>query len=202
MCPELQSRPYRKRRRAEAEAQTRLRIAEAAMRLHGSVGPAQTTISAVAEQAGVQRATVYRHFATEEELFGACSMHWYSLHPPPDFTAWVAIADPRERLRTALAALYAWYGSDERMFRNILRDAEVTPAMRSAVELQQQAYEAMVDILRKGWWARGRRGARVAGAIGHAVAFPTWESLTRQGGMRDEEAIDVMLAAVGAAAEG
>ena len=64
------------------------------MRLHGSVGPARTTISGVAEEAGVQRATVYRHFPTEEELFGACSAHWASLHPPPDAGSWAIIADP------------------------------------------------------------------------------------------------------------
>jgi AcrR family transcriptional regulator len=64
-------RPYRKRRRAGLEADTRMRITEAEMALHGSVGPAHTTISAVAERAGVQRATVYRHFPTREALVEA-----------------------------------------------------------------------------------------------------------------------------------
>jgi AcrR family transcriptional regulator len=57
-------RPYRKRLRAEQEEETRERITKAAVKLHGTIGPARTTISGVAEEAGVQRATVYRHFPT------------------------------------------------------------------------------------------------------------------------------------------
>ena len=100
-------RPYRKRRRAELEDETRLRITEAAVALHGSVGPARTTVSAVAERAGVQRATVYRHFPDERSMFAACSAHWIAANPLPDLGAWARIADPGERLRTALTELYA-----------------------------------------------------------------------------------------------
>jgi AcrR family transcriptional regulator len=199
MPTESKTRPYTKRRRAEAEAETRQRIAEAAMRLHGTVGPARTTISAVAEKAGVQRATVYRHFPTEEELFGACSAHWYSLHPPPDFLSWAETADPEARLRSGLAELYAWYGSDERMFLNNTRDAPLVPALRPAMEVVQAGLAAMVDVLMKGRPERGRRRRRVLGAIRHATAFGTWYSLTREGELSDEEAIEAMLGAVAAA---
>ena len=81
--------------------------------LHGSVGPARTTISAVAERAGVQRATVYRHFPDEEALFGACSAHWIAANPLPDLAGWAAVEDPDERLRSALSELYAWYDRAE-----------------------------------------------------------------------------------------
>ena len=199
MPTESTTRPYTKRRRAQAEAETRQRIAEAAMRLHGSVGPARTTISSVAEEAGVQRATVYRHFPTEEELFGACSAHWASLHPPPDAGAWAVIADPDERLRTGLADLYAWYGSDEQMFVNTRRDATLAPAMAPTVERVRAGIAAMVDTLMKGRPERGRRRRRVLGAIRHATAFGTWYSLTREGQLSDDEAIDAMLGAVAAA---
>src|SRR6266702_7537827 len=99
-------RRYRQLRRAELEAQTRLRITEAAMKLHGTVGPMRTTVMAVAEMAGVQRGTVYRHFPDEETLFGACSMHWATLNPTPNPDAWVEIEDPTQRLRRALADFY------------------------------------------------------------------------------------------------
>ncbi len=108
-------RPYRKRRRAAQEDETRRRITEAAVDLHGSVGPAKTTISAVAERAGVQRATVYRHFPDEEAIFAACSAHWMSEHPLPDLAAWAAVGDPDERLRTGLGELYAWFERGEEM---------------------------------------------------------------------------------------
>src|SRR5215213_11124019 len=106
-------RPYRKRARAEQEQRTRERIAAATAALHGSVGPAQTTVSAIAERAGVQRATVYRHFPDDTALITACSAHWMMLNPAPDIAAWAAIGDVDERLRTALAELYAWYERTE-----------------------------------------------------------------------------------------
>ncbi len=102
-----QKRKYEKKRRAEAEARTRLRITESAVELHGSLGPARTSMSAVAEHAGVRRSTLYRHFPDERALFGACSAHWAAANPPPDIGAWASIEDPAQRLDTALAQLYA-----------------------------------------------------------------------------------------------
>ena len=101
-----QKRPYKMKRRAEQEGETRLRITESAMELHGTVGPARTSICAVAERAGVRRSTVYRHFPDEAALFSACSTHWMALNPPPDLEAWAAIEDPEERFATALGQLY------------------------------------------------------------------------------------------------
>src|SRR5918998_73463 len=111
MASETQMRRnYRKRRRAEQEAETRRRITEAAVKLHGTVGPAKTTVSGIAREAGVQRATVYRHFPDEEAIYEACTSHYNALHPPPDLGRWAAVADPDERLRVALSELYAFYG--------------------------------------------------------------------------------------------
>src|SRR4051812_2777134 len=101
-----QPRKYTKRRRAESEQETRRRITEAAVALHGTIGPARTTISAVAEKAGVQRATVYRHFPDDESLFAACSGHWVAMNPPPDPATLSEASDPTTRLRRALADTY------------------------------------------------------------------------------------------------
>ena len=106
MAQETKKRKYELKKRADAMAGTRQRITEAAMELHGTIGPARTTVKAVAERAGVQRHTVYRHFPTEDALFIACSSHWAASNPRPDPEAWAAIGDPRERLVTALDALY------------------------------------------------------------------------------------------------
>src|SRR5919198_6194087 len=108
-----QKRPYRMKRRAELEEQTRRRITESAVALHEEVGPAQTSISAIAARAGVRRSTVYRHFPDEDVLFAACSSHWRAANPPPDPTAWTVIEDPAERTETALRELYAFYGRTE-----------------------------------------------------------------------------------------
>lgn len=170
------------------------------MELHGSVGPARTTISAVAERAGVQRATVYRHFPDEAALIGACSAHWYALHPPPDARRWAAIRDVDQRLRRALHDLYGWYGSDEQMFINTSRDADLVPAMRTVADAGGQQFEELVNAMCLGRPERGRARRRVRAAIGHAASFGTWYTLTRQGRLTDDEAIAIAAAMVAGAA--
>src|SRR5690349_14899107 len=110
-----QKRPYEKKLRAELEAQTRRRITESTIELHGTLGPAHTSISAVAARAGVRRSTVYRHFPDEVALFAACSSHWNAQNPPPDLAGWGAIKDTDQRLQIALGQLYAYYRATERM---------------------------------------------------------------------------------------
>jgi AcrR family transcriptional regulator len=190
-------RRYRKRRRAELERETRLRITEAAMKLHGSIGPARTTIKAVAEEAGVQRATVYAHFPDADALFAACSGHFYELHPSPDPAGWASIPDPDERLRRALTELYAWYGETQQILSNVLRDAEYVPASARVRFLGY--FDAVSAALLRGRRARGRARARVAAAIRHAAGFATWRSLTREQGLSDDDAVRLMASLVSVA---
>lgn len=192
------TRTYRKRRRAEHEAQTRRRITEAAVTLHGTVGPARTTIKAIAAEAGVQRATVYRHFPELESLFMACSALWASRNPPPDPEAWSAIADPDDRLKQALSELYAWYEWAEPMLTNVSRDAPLVPASTEASAVFASHFEALHAALMRGRTARGRRRAVTAGAIGHALDFSTWRSLVRDQELHPGEAVALMTALVGA----
>ena len=193
------SRSYRKRRRAEQEAQTRLKITEAAVKLHGTVGPARTTIKSIAAEAGVQRATVYRHFPDLESLFLTCSAHWASLNPPPDPATWSQIPRPTERLRQALTELYAWYDWAEPMLTNVSRDAPLVPASAQASANFQRHFESLHTALMRGRQNRGRPRARIAAALGHALDFGTWRSLTRQGALETNEAVELMVALVAAA---
>ncbi len=187
------SRPYRLRARADAMDRTRARITEAAIALHGSIGPAATTISAVAERAGVTRATLYRHFPNDEALFAACSAEWRSANPAPDTGAWEAIPDPRDRLETALPALYRWYRSSEGMRANLLRDlAVLPPAIRAGIASYPQR---VADVLDAGW-PRPSRLRRAA--IGHGVAFGTWQSLAHEG-LADAEAARLIIGLIATA---
>jgi AcrR family transcriptional regulator len=190
-------RPYRKRRRAAQEDETRRRITEATVELHGSVGPARTTVSAVAERAGVQRATVYRHFPDEQALFDACSSHWMAGHPLPDLDAWTGIGDPEERLRVALKELYAWFERGEYMVEKTTRDVAVVPSLRPSMEQFGRWFGAATEVLVRGRPERGRRRRLAKGAIGHALAFETWRSLTRGQGLSREDAVDLMAVLVG-----
>src|SRR3954454_13943088 len=125
-----QKRQYTMRRRAELEEETRRRITESAVALHEEVGPAQTSISAIADRAGVRRSTVYRHFPDDDALFAACSSHWRAANPPPDPRAWASIADPRVRTETALAELYAFYRRTDAMYTSLLRDEPLVPTVQ------------------------------------------------------------------------
>jgi AcrR family transcriptional regulator len=194
-------RPYRKRRRAAAEEETRRRITEATVELHGSVGPANTTFSAVAARAGVQRATVYRYFPDEAALFGACSAHWLAEHPLPDSAAWAKIEDPEVRLRTGLGQLYAWYARGEQMLIRTTRDVSLVPALGPSMEAFGAWVSYAAETLVRGRPERGARRRRVRAASGHALSFATWRSLVREQGLSEAEAVELMLATIAAAAD-
>jgi AcrR family transcriptional regulator len=187
-----EKRPYRMKRRAELEEQTRTRITESAVALHEQLGPARTSISAVAERAGVRRSTVYRHFPDEETLFAACSSHWRAANPPPDPRAWAAIEDPGERLEAALRELYAFYGRTEGMYTSLLRDEPLVPVLQERLGDFYGYLRAIQEILMAGRGLRGRAARRTRAAIGHALAFPTWRSLARDQELADDDAVALM----------
>ena len=157
-------RKYELKKRAEEMAETHLRITEAAIDLHGTVGPSRTTLSAVAERAGVERRTLYRHFRTEADLFAACSSHYFAANPWPDLANWRAIRDPHERLEHALDELYAYYERTEPMLSNALRDAELVDSARDAVAPLHAYLEEAAEILAAGRGARGRSRQLLGGA--------------------------------------
>jgi len=181
-------RKYELKKRAEEMAETHLRITEAAIELHETVGPSRTTLSAVAERAGVERRTLYRHFPTEADLFAACSTHYFSANPWPDLGNWRAIRDPQQRLERALDELYSYYERTEPMFSNVLRDAEVVDSARDAVAPLQAYLAEAAEVLTHGRRLRGRRRQVVAGALRHALAFSTWRSLSANGIGRSDAA--------------
>jgi len=188
-------RKYELKQRAAEMADTHRRITEAAIELHGTVGPSRTTLSAVAKQAGVERRTLYRHFPTEADLFAACSAHYFAAYPFPDLGAWRAIRDPQQRLERALDELYAYYERTEPMLSNVLRDAELLDFARDAVAPLHAYLEEAADILTVGRRVRGRRRTLLGGAVRHALAFSTWRSLSANGIARSD-AVRLMTALV------
>jgi len=186
------TRTYQKKKRAEGEAETRRRIVEATVALHTSIGPARTTISAIAAKAGVQRHTVYSHFPEEDTLFAACTSHWASLHPFPPAEPWEAAADPLQRLDLALRDVWAWYAEVESDLERFFRDAGLVPAVQADMNRYAERLAAVADRL-----AAGHNGTGVLrAAVGHALAFETWRSLVRREGLTTDAAVDAMLTLV------
>jgi len=196
----MATRKYEKKRRAEQESETRRRIVEAVFALHGEIGPARTTIKAIAERAGVERLTVYRHFADEGAIFAACDAHFRSETPPPDPAAWADIVDPAERLRAALVAFYGFYRRGENMIANAERDAVGLPALAVLMAPRDAILAAVREDLLAAWAVGDRARTRLAAAIAHALRFDTWRSLARVEGLEDAEAAELMVDLARAAA--
>ena len=188
---------YDLKARAERQQRTRQRIVETAVELHKIHGPAQTTITDIAKRAGVQRRTVYNHFPDELSLFKACSAHNRALNPPPDPEPWKLIRDPEERLRRALAEVYAYYRRNEQMQANVTRDAQANPNVGKVFEARIKHQESMRDVLAAGWeQGDGQRHKLLCGALWMGLEFQTWRALVRQQGFKDEEVIELMVGMV------
>jgi len=190
-------RKYEMKKRAERQRETRRQIVEATVELHRTRGPAHTTISEIAQRAGVNRLTVYNHFPDISDLLRACSRSWTERHPVPDPTPWAQIRDSEERLRTALTELYGFYSRTEPMRANVLRDAETMPELAALLEGSVVPYlETVRDLLAEGWEVRSERSRRLLATLKLAIDFHTWRSLERGSGLSREEAIETMLEAV------
>lgn len=200
MTDQNQKRPYRMKRRAALEQDTRRRITEAAVDLHGTLGPVRTSIGSIAERAGVRRSTVYRHFPDERALFTACTAHWSAANPLPDLAEWQAIPDVDERLRHALGALYAFFRTNQSMVENFERDAVLSPIVAEMSGPYREYFVAARSALMSGRRVRGRARREIQAAIGHALAFASWRSLAIEQGLGDDEAAELMCRLVAAAA--
>jgi AcrR family transcriptional regulator len=185
------TRTYTLKRRAEQQAETRQRIVEAAIDLHGTVGPAQTTVSMVAEKAGVQRHTFYAHFPDERSLLMACSGLSLERDPLPDAAPWGAIKDRNARLTAGLSALYGWYARNDQLTGCVLRDAERHPLVKEIADLRygppMTAYHAVLGA---------SLTAKQRAALNLALGYFTWRTLVRESGLKPAAAVAVMVAAI------
>lgn len=185
------TRTYTMKKRAASQAETRQRIVEAAVELHTTVGPSRTTLSMIAEKAGVQRHTLYAHFPDERSVFMACSGHMHARDPIPTAEPWRALADRHERRAVALRAIYEWYERNETLLSNVMRDVEVHPMV-------QEIQKTRVIPVVKGWHEVLGAGltSKQRAMLNVALSFHTWRSLARDSGLKQEAAVAVMIKAI------
>jgi AcrR family transcriptional regulator len=184
-------------RRAEQVDDTRQRIIAATVDLHGSVGPADTSVAAIAAAAGVTRATVYRHFPDETALFSACSAHWQAGQQLPDPSAWGAIADPKRRLRAGLADVYRFYRDGAPMLFRVYRDIAAMPeAIRASLHERDRRLRELFAAA----FPLPQRSPALLAALGHAVSFWTWHSLCVEQALDNAAAVELMCELAGSAA--
>ena len=178
------------KKRADRQAETRQRIVEAAVELHGTIGPARTTVTMIAERAGVQRHTYYAHFPDDRSLFHACSGLSLERDPLPDPAGWRDIEDPRERLRKGLDAIYGWYERNEELTGCVLRDAQYHRLTRETADLSfGRSFAAYEEVLGKGLNKRQRAAVKLG------ISYFTWQTLVRESGIKRAAAISIVVQA-------
>jgi len=177
----MKPRKYTKTLRARQQENTRERIVEATVELHEELGPAKTSIKAIAEKAGVQRLTVYRYFPDEFALFEACTGHWLGLHPPPDLTDWKNITDAAERSHKALLDFYRYYRKTESMLTGAYRDFDAVEAMQAPMKRVETYLDQVRDDLLTNWKAKGKRKQQLSLTLRHGLRFTTWQALNNEG---------------------
>jgi AcrR family transcriptional regulator len=192
-------RPYQQKKRAEQQEETRRKIVEATIALHEAVGGPKTTVSAIAERAGVERATVYRHFPDERSLLEGCTGHYLAKNQPPDPHSWLTIEDPVQRLQCALEEIYAYHRRTEPMSARAVIDMPQMPVLRQVLAPMFAYWEEVATLLIAAW-DKHRQHRLLAAAVGHAIAFQTWQSLVRAHGLDDDEAVALMVRMVACAA--
>ena len=189
------TRRYKLKARAGRQAETHRALSRAASELHHTVGPSRTTISAIAEKAGVQRLTVYRHFPDEEAIFTACTAYSFELDPPPSPDAWIGIENPQERHRTALEQLYGYYRRKRQLLANLYRDAEM-PVVAAGLGQWRIMLQQAAEILHAGWKVSPARLRFFSATLAHTLEFSTWLSLVEEQGLSDAEAIELAVCLV------
>ena len=188
----MKKRKYNKSLRAAQQDETRERIVEATVKLHEELGPANTSIKAIAEAAGVQRLTVYRHFPDDISLFQACTSHWFELNPPPNMAEWADIENPSERSQTALLAFYRYYRRTEKMWSAAYRDVDKVEAMQGPMG-QFEAYLDLVrDDLLASWSAKRNDKKTLALTLRHCLRFSTWTSLKNEN-LSDNKIVELVM---------
>lgn len=185
----MKKRSYNLKQRAERQDQTRQRIIRATMELHGELGPRNTTIKAIAERAGVQRLTVYRHFENEDSLFLACSSLWLELNPPPSPNLWQDLPDTYSRIRTVLSHFYGYYTDTQQMWYGVYRDLDEVPALRLAMS---DFDDFMKGIYQSVLGKDGTSERPLAQTLRHALRFPTWASLDKDG-INNRRKVDLIM---------
>ena len=185
----MSTRPYKLKKRAARQEETRKRIIEAAIHFHQTKGSTNTTVDEIAKRARVGRVTVYRHFANEDDLFLACTGTYLARNPLPDPEAWRSIEDPGERLRAGISESYAYHQANEAIFTNAM--AEVRDHWTMVPYFEHWA--AAAEVLLAPFKARGRRKDQLRAGIALALSFDTWRTLVRQQELSQEQAVEVAM---------
>jgi AcrR family transcriptional regulator len=173
-------RPYSMLRRADAVAETRTRIVAAAVRLHGEQGVRATSWDEIADAAGADRATVYRHFGGLDELVPACARLAFEAIDPPSPEAMreqFAGLDVEGRLRKLIEESCECYERGAAWLRAARREADFVPALAETNARMTEGLARLLDVVLEGrpLDAEARRTLAIL------CDYPFWQQLIEGG---------------------
>jgi AcrR family transcriptional regulator len=167
----MSPRKYDMTRRASAAAQTRRRIVDATLELHGEQGIAATSWDDIATRAGVGVGTVYRHFPSLDELVPACGEVTREVLALPDPS--VVDGTPAERIERLVREAFAIYERGAPQLRAIRSEPEVHANVAEAGAEVEAALGALIDA------AIGPSADRAV--VRALIDLGTWQALRDQG---------------------
>jgi AcrR family transcriptional regulator len=145
----MSPRKYDMTRRASAVAQTRRRIVEATLELHGEQGIGATSWDDIAARAGVGVGTVYRHFPSLDALIPACGEITRHVLALPDPQGLASVFDgldaPTQRFELLVREAFAIYERGASQLRAIRNEPDVHANVAEAGEAVEASLAALID---------------------------------------------------------
>ncbi len=175
-------RSYNSPLREARARETRERILEGVAAWIQRDSPTPFTLEAIAEEAGVERRTVFRHFATKEALLEAF-WQWINHRITPR-----TLPESLPELIDGPREAFARFDDQEGVIRASLH----TPAGRAmrlaTVEARRKAFRASLREATRGATAKDRRRIE---AVAHALySAAAWESMRDYAGIDGKQAGD------------
>lgn len=170
--------------RAANVAETRQQIVEAATRLHSEEGIVMTSWEAIASEAGLAPATVYRHFPSLAELVPACATSVFDVARLPTLEEanqkFARLEGVRERFAQLVTDSFHCYERGEAWLHAARRERDLVPAVDEVVTLQKHA----LGVLVRACLGPSRVSPRSYELICVLTDFPFWKSLVDVGAPR------------------
>jgi AcrR family transcriptional regulator len=155
---------------ASHKARLRATIVEAAVALAAERGRGGVSMSAVAERAGIGRATLYNYFADVDHILGAYVVDAFERFNAELDAMLAELDDPLEQLRTTVVATVTYLGSPEHARGVRVGNDHFGPQVQAVVDEALDGYRRRLnDVVAAGVAAGALRADVGPVFLGHAL---------------------------------
>ncbi len=160
---------------SEAYKARRLEIAAAAARVFNRVGLQRATLKDVADELGIDRASLYYYVQSKESLFDEVVRTVVEKNIEITNRICMSAMSPRRKLRELICALMSSYGEHYPLFYIYIRenlshvDESRAAWSREMRELNRQATEAVISIIEEGYADKSFRNVGSARVVAYGI---------------------------------